>query len=535
MRIDAAEQFKLLVRQQIELAEKQEAARNLILRGQQDELDVRLLRVHSAALDIYELILSTCTDDAVLRQHFTDTGTLILLHRLDTKIAQDVESIAAALNRNRASAHRTGYANELQVLDATLQVMEQGSTVGSAGSEGVIALRASYDKLRAASDMIEQLDLAPRTEACCAPVLDRADMAAFLTRQQYGVGLLLSNLRWQSPACRFALRVSMAVAIGFALTQHLSYATHGYWIVLTIVIILKPSFSMTRRRRRDRLLGTVAGCVATALILHFVQQPAALFGFLFLATAAVPAFVYIKYRYTAIAASMQILLQINLLLPSSSHFIDERLIDTAVGVAVASLFSFVLPSWEYRALPQLIKNVLRENLRYIEASRGMVRATDGADFAYRLGRKRIMDSLAELSAALVRMLDEPVSKRSSVDNINQFIAQNYLVVAHVAAIRLLLRDYPEGLPQASVDAMLGRACDRISSALAPVLLGRDRSSPARGQPNEAAGLRPAAALPPKETWPARPLFQRHIRLLLTDAAAIAVRSMAIERVLRLKD
>jgi uncharacterized membrane protein YccC len=525
MRISADEQFNLLLRQQIELAERQEAARDLILRGQQNELDLRLLQVHSGTVDMYELILSTCTDDTVLRQHFADAGILILLGGLVGKIAQDVESIAFALTRNRTSATRTGYAEELQAFGAMLQCLEQENAAGSAPSEEQIALRASYDKFRAAIELIGQLDLATRTTDAPSPTFTGADMTDFLTRQKYGVRLLLSNLDWKSPAFRFALRVTMAVAVGMAVTRHLSYASHGYWIVLTIVIILKPSFSMTKRRRGDRLIGTVVGCVATAVILHFVREPIALFGLLFVATAAVPAFVYIKYRYTAIAASMQILLQINLLLPNSTNFINERLIDTAVGVAIASLFSFVLPSWEYRALPQLIKNVLRENLRYIEASRGLTRAGVADDFIYRLCRKRIMDSLAELSAALVRMLDEPVSKHYSVKEINQFIAQNYLVVAHVAAIRLLLRDHPEGLPHASVDDMVERACERVRNALAPAI----------GQPEMAALPRHPAVLPAKETWPARRLLQRHIGLLQADAAALAVRSLAIERVLRLQD
>ena len=55
------------------------------------------------------------------------------------------------------------------------------------------------------------------------------------------------------------------------LVQALPYKAHAYWIMLTIVIIMKPSYSMTRDRRRQRMLGTVLGCIVAAVVLQVVQ------------------------------------------------------------------------------------------------------------------------------------------------------------------------------------------------------------------------------------------------------------------------
>ena len=229
-------------------------------------------------------------------------------------------------------------------------------------------LRSAYNKLRMVVDTIGQLHAATQTRVDALPILPGADMTPFLTKKKFEFGLLLANLNWQSPTFRFALRIAMAISADLLIAEHLPYASHGYWIVLTIAIVLKPTFSMTKQRRGDRLIGTLVGCTLTAVIVHFVHAPAALLAFLFLATVAASAFVYLKYRFTAIAASMQILLQISLLLHTTEHVIGERIIDTFIGVAIASFFSFVLPSWEYRALPQLVANVLSADRRYIEAS-----------------------------------------------------------------------------------------------------------------------------------------------------------------------
>ncbi|MDB5764667.1 MAG: protein of unknown function YccS/YhfK [Herminiimonas sp.] len=529
-------QFGKLVRQQIVLAEKQQASRDLILRGLQRTRDAVLVQVHYGMLDLYELVLSTHTDYELLRRHFTDADVLIHLRDIVSKAALDIESIAYAVTRKRESFVGIDYQAEVQAIDQELFRLESDNASGGVPNEALTILRASYVKIRALIDMIGQLHLATQAPAGPLPIIPERDMTPFLTQQKYELRMLLANLRMTSPIFRFALRVTMAISAGLLAAEYLPYAAHGYWIVLTIVVILKPSFSMTKQRRSDRLIGTLIGCVLTALILRFVHAPAALLGFLFLATVAAPAFVYIKYRYTAIAASMQILLQIGLMIPGSTHAISERLIDTLIGAAIATLFSYVLPSWEYRALPRLIRSVLNASQRYIDASRELLQRKSSDDFVYRLCRKRFMDSLAGLSAALVRMLDEPPSKHRAAEDINQFIVQNYLVVAHVAAIRFLLRRHTEGLPQESVNAVLQQVSGTVWNKLAQAQQALDALTPAGDMQRKKAD--PSIPVPVTEettAWPGWLPLQRRTKLLYADAEQIAFRSLIIGRLLAQSD
>jgi uncharacterized membrane protein YccC len=68
-----------------------------------------------------------------------------------------------------------------------------------------------------------------------------------------------------------------------------------------------------------------------------------------------PTFIYLRYRYAAVAVSVMILLQMYLIAPGNENLIMERLIDTIVGAAVATAFSFVLANWEYQTLPRLVR------------------------------------------------------------------------------------------------------------------------------------------------------------------------------------
>jgi uncharacterized membrane protein YccC len=313
----------------------------------------------------------------------------------------------------------------------------------------------------------------------------------------------------------------MAIAVGLAVAALLPYAAHSYWIVLTIVIILKPSFSMTKQRRSDRIIGTIIGCVVTALIIKFLNYPALILGCLVLATVATPTFIYLRYRYAAIAVSIMILLQMHLIAPGNHNLIMERLIDTFIGAAVATVFSFVLASWEYQTLPRLVREVLAVNLRYMQASFDLLQGKGKDDFAYRIERKRLMDSLAMLSSALVRMLDEPSSKQRAVEDINLFIVQNYLLVAHVAALRAILRRHTKELPAAAVNAMLTDSHDQVVETLTRAL------DPHKA--DQAPLMTPMAADTSSVPWSGWPLVQRRIRLLQADAVKIIVHREAILR------
>lgn len=518
-RFNLTEQFNKLVRHQSILADRQQASRDLILRSHKNSKDAIVVQVHVCMLDLYELILSTHTDYALLRQHLADSDVLKSLHDLAYKAARDIESVAYAVTRKRASYAQIQYEQEWSAIEAEIARLHAR---GESAQEALATLRAQRNKIRAILKMIAELHVASQKVSEHVPFWRGADMAPFLSQPKYELTTLFANMRMESPVFRFALRVSMAICAGLAIAHWLPYAAHSYWIVLTIVIILRPTFSMTRQRRADRIIGTLIGCVLTALVIRFVHSDIVLMGILFLAVVAMPTFIYLRYRYTAIAVSLMILLQLHLVAPSNPHLVTERLIDTLIGAVVATIFSFVLANWEYQSLPRLVRQVLNVNLAYTQASFELLQGRTFDDIAYRIERKRLMDSLAALSSALVRMLDEPASKQRAVEDINLFIVQNYLLVAHVAALRSILGRHDHELPATQVNALLTHShtqvCLTLSRALEQLDSKASIGAPLTSQP---------APVSADGSWSGWPLVQRRIRLLQADADKIVIHSAAI--------
>jgi uncharacterized membrane protein YccC len=521
-RYNLTEQFNKLVRHQALLADRQQASRDLILRAHNNRKDAVVVQIHVCMLDLYEQVLATHTDYAALRTHLVDSPSLRTLHDLAYKAARDIESVAYAVTRKRASYPEVDYTPELAALEQQIAGLQDDLDAGKPRREAVTVLRAQRNKITAIIRMIGELHVSSQKVYEDTPFWRDMDMQPFLSQQKYELQLMLSHFRMDSPIFRFALRVSMAIAAGLAIGAMLPYKAHSYWIVLTIVIILKPSFSMTKQRRSDRIVGTIIGCIITAVVLKFMDHPAAILTVLVLSCIATPTFIYLRYRYAAIAVSVMILLWMHLVAPSS-NLISERLVDTFVGAAIATAFSFVLANWEYQSLPHLIRQVLSVNLSYMEASFDLLQGKYRNDFIYRIQRKRLMDSLAALSAALVRMLDEPERKQRAAEDINLFIVQNYLLVAHVAALRAILRRHVRDIPSDAVNAMLDASHASVCRTLTVALSRHTGATP------PAAPLRREPVAEPEVAWSGWPLVQRRIRLLQADADKIIVHSEAIVR------
>ena len=150
----------------------------------------------------------------------------------------------------------------------------------------------------------------------------------FISHQDIDAKVFWENFTWKSNTFRHALRVSFATLTGFIISQFLPFG-HGYWILLTIIVILKPAYSITKRRNRDRLLGTIAGAGIGVLILMVVKDRQLMIAFMIL--LMVLAYSFMRTRYLLFVTLMTPYILILLYILNPVHFqnlIVDRVIDT---------------------------------------------------------------------------------------------------------------------------------------------------------------------------------------------------------------
>lgn len=121
-----------------------------------------------------------------------------------------------------------------------------------------------------------------------------------LSHQSYNPQLLLKNLRLDSPPFRFALRVSIgvlaALLIGMAFRD---LGSHTDWIVLTVIIIMKPAFALTKQRNTERLSGTLIGCLLAFVICSLTSSHWVYGAIAAISLFLIPALVMINYPSSA--------------------------------------------------------------------------------------------------------------------------------------------------------------------------------------------------------------------------------------------
>src|SRR5262249_59831388 len=84
-----------------------------------------------------------------------------------------------------------------------------------------------------------------------------------------------AQLTPQSVAFRHALRLALALAAGVVVYTVLALP-RGFWVTVTIAFILKPSFGGTIDMAGQRVVGTLLGAMAAAVLVAAVRAPLAL-------------------------------------------------------------------------------------------------------------------------------------------------------------------------------------------------------------------------------------------------------------------
>ena len=73
------------------------------------------------------------------------------------------------------------------------------------------------------------------------------ELEKFLTPQYYPLRTLIENLSFSSSIFRHSVRLTITILIGFTIGQFLAFQ-NVYWILLTIVVIMRPGYGLTKER-----------------------------------------------------------------------------------------------------------------------------------------------------------------------------------------------------------------------------------------------------------------------------------------------
>ncbi|MFL6214234.1 MAG: FUSC family protein [Blastocatellia bacterium] len=150
-----------------------------------------------------------------------------------------------------------------------------------------------------------------------------------------------SNLTFGSIIFRHALRLSIAATIAIALDKGLQLE-RGYWLIITVLVIVKPIFADTRRRAIERVVGSIVGGTVAALLVAAIHNAAILDVLLLAFSVLAYSHVRNNYGFFMLFLTPFVVLMIDIVEPSNWHIALLRIVDTTIGGAIALTVAYLL-------------------------------------------------------------------------------------------------------------------------------------------------------------------------------------------------
>ena len=502
------------IRDDAQLAEALQAARDQVFAARFSPHSRKLIDLVLKLIDLRDLLLGSRLDLALLGDDATSRAWR-------TALAQSYAPLAVALD---------GLANSV-ALGAPVPQLSPGhwraelaarlaAVPSAAGDPRGTLVDAMQGRLGHVLDDV--VAMAQRLQAADPPsAWTREQLQLFVSPEGWPLAALRPHLGLQSDVMRHALRGMLAMTSAWLLGLALPWASHPHWLVLSVAVVLRGNLEQTLSRRNERVIGTVIGCLLVLLLAQVHSQQVLTLVFI-VAVGTAHAYVNVRYRVAATAATLMALLQPLMLIPGTGPAVGERLADTVLGALLAWAFCFVLPSWERRGLTRLSKQLATVLARH--AGNVLHWAPSPAHLlAQRLSRQQAYHVLGALAAAAQRNAVEPLQVRVPEAQLEALLSSGYRWMALLGALQQTLARRADVLDGAQCQPALQATAKACTQAAARAVLGQRVPHPTTAPDATAIDWPEQAAEVDMTPW-----LLRRLRLCQDEAGQMADAVLALE-------
>ncbi len=431
---DLKDDYLRLVSQQMVVSEKQDVVREILFKTRETIKETtpngrRLVLAFVDVVDLFEAVTASYYDYESLRKRYANNSVLAGVSHLAKQMAKELDNIGIAIEADISYKRKAGFEKDLADLMSKInQLSKDTDDTNLVLRKIVVNIRKMLQHF---SDILLYFDM----ETVKARRNEKVEYSRFIGHQSLDPKIFLDNFSFSSSVFKHALRLTLACITGFIIAKSFSHGHHSYWIVMTTTFMLKPAFSLTKQRNYERIAGTFIGGIIGVLILAFIPDKQIQFAILVICMIGAYSFQRTRYFVFVIFLTPFILILFKFLGLGFMHVIEERMLDTLIGCVIALLAGYLLfPDWESEQLNRYFYNMLKANENYLlKLLQNLIGKTVSVT-DYKLARKEVYVSSANLSAAFYRMLSEPKNKQKNKNAIHQFVVLNHILFSNIATI-----------------------------------------------------------------------------------------------------
>ena len=455
---------------QHQINEKHETLREALLtrrkRSGHSRYEEKQLLIFISSINIFELIEAKHLDYKMIDSIFGKrTQFLEAAKKLNKMMGNHLIRLSELLIQNdkipnkdrllyalsKASESITNYMNAVKLPEAR---------------EGALVLKNLYDyqeqllqEIRAIRRVMANVNDGAKVS------LKKQDSSAFLTIQEYSLNVLFQNFSLNSTMFRYSLRFTIAIVFGYLLGL-LFEIQNTYWILLTIIVIMRPSYGLTKKRSKDRIIGTLIGA-AIAVGIVLLTQNVVVYAVLALVSLILAiSLIQENYKSAAALVTISIVFVYSLINPNAFEVIQYRVIDTIIGATIAVVANYtLLPSWEVNNLKQVILNALKMNKKYLLATQALYQDTSQHKLSYNLARKGAFLAIGNLNAAFQRLTQDPKSKQKEFQLIYEIVTLSQTMISAIASIGNFVVNHKTTPASTEFNGLILKISDTLESAV----------------------------------------------------------------------
>jgi uncharacterized membrane protein (TIGR01666 family) len=445
--INYDQNYAELLQLQVLVHEKQDAVRELLFKTREIVTDSTpegrfLLLVFVDMVDLYEQVMSTYYNYGQLHEQFDEVGILSRYELVINRIAAELDEIAFSLKTGGTPPPPTILIRQVDDLKEQILQLERNNKDGKYNTLGIIALKNIEVNIENILTRVRTINSYFNKKEKKNLKGDRGiEVERFITRQSVDIKQFFENLTFSSNTFRHSVRVAIVMLIGYVVSQ-LMNSSHSYWILLTILVISKPGFSLTKQRNYQRLIGTVVGAFIGMGLLIYVDDKHTLFFILIICMIGAYSFQRKNYVISVLFMTPYILVLYDFLGMGSLSIARERIYDTIIGSGIALIGSYTLfPNWEHQNLKEAMTKMLTANLAYYDQVTQLYFNKETSLMNYKVARKEVYVTSANLASLFQRMFSEPKSKQRLMKEMHQFTALNHLLSSYIASLSLYYKEH----------------------------------------------------------------------------------------------
>lgn len=390
------------------------------------------------AIDLFDKLIATDINYKKTHEQFGNHKIISNIYHYLIDLADELTSIGIALQSGRKATQKSHISEKLHQLHQEYFEL-RNQKLSSESLEDFMNLRFIFSRINEISQQVKTIYKIYTQDPKSAKSLSTGlDFEKFVPKQEkLNLKVFFNNFSLKSTHFRHAIRITLAFLIGYGLSKITALGIgHSYWILITIVAIMRPAYSTTKYRNKLRIYGTIGGAIVAYFVLIFVTDEVALLGILLTSMIFCFSLLNRQYAWAIFFMTIYIFITFNFLKPGNVNLIfKDRLIDTFLAGIIAFLVSyFVFPIWEHTQNITFMNKSAEANFKYFEEIISILKGKNIDDEQFRIKRKNAIISLANLSDNFQRMISDPKNKQEKLEAVHQFVSTSHLITAYLASL-----------------------------------------------------------------------------------------------------